>query len=66
MHEFGENAVQADADRERAFPRLDMDVARARLDGIEDDAVYEDAGFNVVFGSLGLQILDRVVHGQMA
>ena len=27
MHQFGQHAIEADAHRQRAFPRLDMNVA---------------------------------------
>ena len=51
MDQLIHDAVQPNADDQRAFPRLNMDVARAGFDGIEQDVVYKRADFNpLLFG----------------
>ena len=62
MDQFSENAIEADANDQSALPRLDMDVAGRRANGVEEDAIDQMADLDVLLGGLGLKILQGVVH----
>ena len=62
VDEFGEHAAEADAHDQGAFPRLNMDIARASADRVEQDAIDEMADLDALFGRLGLKVLNRMVH----
>ncbi len=64
MHQFGQDTVQANADDNRALPRLDMYVAGPCRDGIGQQTVHQHTNLNRVFRGFGLQILERLVHGR--
>ena len=52
VDEFREHAAEPDAHDERALPRLDVDVARASLDGVVEEVVDEQPDFNAALGGL--------------
>ena len=62
MDEFGQHAAQPDAHDERAFPRFDVDIARAGVDGVEEQAIDEYPDFNGVFGGFRLEVLNGMIH----
>ena len=49
MDEFGEDAVEADANGEGAFPWFDMDVAGASFDGVEQQVFDKHCRFQRLF-----------------
>ena len=62
MHQLVEHAIEPQPHDERAFPRLDMDVARARLDGVEEEVIDQDGDLDVLLGGYGLQISGCLIH----
>ena len=46
VHEFIQNPIKPDPHDQCAFPRLDMNIAGARLDRIEYQVVNEDGDLN--------------------
>ncbi len=57
-HLLGEHAVDAVAHAELLLVRLDVDVARALLDGVEEDHVDEADDRRVLAGLLELEEVD--------
>src|SRR5688572_6456776 len=64
MHQFGEHSAQADANDQRVFPRLDVDVAGAGVNGVREDMIDQHANLNAFLGGIiGLEVVDGLVHG---
>ena len=47
MDKLGQDANQTDSDDESALPGLDVNIARASLDGIHHEIVYESTDFHL-------------------
>ena len=43
-----QNSIEADADRQRALPGLDVDVAGAQFDGVDKQVIDQGADFNAL------------------
>jgi hypothetical protein len=62
MHQFRQHTVEPDAHRQRAFPRLDVDVARSGANGVNEQIFDEHTDFNTVLGGLRLKITNCFAH----
>jgi len=62
VDQFIEHPVEADAHHERAFPRLDVNVAGADFDGVNEQVIDQRADFNGLLVGDRLQITSRLVH----
>ena len=60
--DLDEDAVDAGADGDGGFPRLDVQVARAKLDGVLREAVDEHGDFNLLRRTFGAEIFVGVTH----
>ena len=54
MYQLGQHPVQTDANGQGGFPRFDVQVAGLGGDGIEEQAIDQDADFNALLGRLRL------------
>src|ERR1700677_1174388 len=62
MHQLGQNAIEADAHGQGAFPRFDMDVAGPRLDGIDEKILDQRANFDPALAGFGLKVFESLAH----
>src|SRR5439155_17082070 len=62
MDQFIEHAVKPDADGEGAFPGLDVDVAGAGLDGVDEEVIDQRGNFNALLVRNRLQITSGLIH----
>ena len=62
MSHFRQHTIDARAHRNRIFPRLNVQIARAKLNRILNQAVDQNRHLQVLGGHFGFQILDGITH----
>src|SRR5262245_27677410 len=51
MHQLVKDAAHANADRDTALPRLNVNVTGSRFDGVDDHAVHKFGDIDVLAGT---------------
>ena len=62
VDEFVKHSIEPDADHERALPGLDVEVAGADFDGVDQQVIDQRSDFNAPLVGNRLQITCRLVH----
>ena len=63
VDQFGQHAVEADAHGQRAFPRLDVNVAGLGGDGVHEQIFDQRGDFRLALGGIRLQVSQCFTHG---
>ena len=62
MNQFNQKTANSETNDQGAFPGLDMDVARAGLDGVQDEIIHERANLDSLLIRERLKVTLCMIH----